>query len=76
MMLDRPSSKAVKVLSDITSQCHICCSAISAVPYLYNGTPLAFDVLAHQATISIKVQSLGEKAGLIILLCGISHECV
>ena len=39
MMLDRP----------FAFELH---SAISAaVPYLYNGTPLAFDVLAHQATI-------------------------
>ena len=25
-------------------------SLLSAVPYMYNGTPLAFDVLAHQTT--------------------------
>ena len=30
----------------------------------------------YGSILSIKVQSLGEKAGLIILLCGISHECV
>ena len=37
-MLDRPSAKAMKVISDsalITSQCHI-----DTVPYLHNGTPL------------------------------------
>ena len=45
MMLDRPSAKAVKVLSDITSQCHIC-----SVPYLNNGTPLPLMLWHGQAT--------------------------